>query len=59
VLTERGLTVQDAVPARLEPGNIAIVPAASDATHHDFLLRAWTDDPLRDVLARVRRYPRL
>jgi hypothetical protein len=58
VLTERGLTVQDAVPARLEPGNVAIVPAASDANHHDFLLRAWTNDPLRDLLARVRGYPR-
>lgn len=59
VLTERGLTVQDAVPARLEPGNVAIVPAASDANHHDFLLRAWTNDPLRDLLARVRGYPRI
>ncbi len=58
VLTERGLTVQDAVPARLEPGSVAIVPAASDANHHDFLLRAWTNDPLRDLLARVRGYPR-
>lgn len=58
VLTERGLIVQDAVPARLEPGSVAIVPAASDANHHDFLLRAWTNDPLRDLLARVRGYPR-
>ena len=58
VLTERGLTVQDQVPARLEPGSVAIVPAASDANHHDFLLRAWTNDPLRDLLGRVRGYPR-
>ena len=57
-LTERGLTVQNAVPARLEPGNVVVVPAASDANHHDFLIRAWTNDPLRDLLARVRGYPR-
>lgn len=55
----RGLQALDAVPPRIEPSNVAIVPAASGATHHDFLLRAWTDDPLRDLLARVRGYPRL
>lgn len=53
-----GVKALDTVPARIEPGNVAIVPAASDATHHDFLLRAWTDNPLRDLLARVRGYPR-
>lgn len=54
-----GLNVLETVPARIEPGHIAVVPAASDATHHNFLLRAWADDPLRDLLARVRGYPRL
>jgi hypothetical protein len=58
MIGERGITVHDALPARLEPGSVAIVPAASDANHHDFLLRAWTNDPLRDLLARVRGYPR-
>ncbi len=53
-----GLPTLTSVPPRIEPGSIAIVPAASDATHHDFLLRAWTNDPLRDLLARVRGYPR-
>ena len=57
-LVERRLTVHEAVPSRLEPGSIVIAPAASDANHHDFLLRAWTNDPLRDLLARVRGYPR-
>lgn len=58
LIEARGLPVLESVPPRIEPGSIAIVPAASDATHHDFLLRAWTDDPLRDLLARVRGYPR-
>ena len=57
-LAERRLIVQETVPARLEPGSIVVAPAASDANHHDFLLRAWTNDPLRDLLARVRGYPR-
>lgn len=59
LIEAHGLKPLETVPARIEPGHISIVPAASDATHHDFLLRAWTDDPLRDVLARVRGYPRL
>jgi hypothetical protein len=57
-LIERKLFVQEAMPPRLEPGAIVIAPAAPDANHHDFLLRAWTNDPLRDLLARVRGYPR-
>lgn len=58
LIEARGLKALDTVPQRIEPGSIAIIPAASNATHHDFLLRAWTDDPLRDLLARVRGYPR-
>jgi hypothetical protein len=58
LIEARGVKTLDAVPPRIEPGHVAIVPAASDATHHDFLLRAWTDNPLRDFLARVRGYPR-
>ena len=58
LIEAHGLKPADSVPQRIEPGHIAIVPAASDATHHDFLLKAWTDDPLRDLLARVRGYPR-
>lgn len=58
LIEARGVKAFDSIPQRIEPGHVAIVPAASDATHHDFLLRAWTDDPLRDLLARVRGYPR-
>jgi hypothetical protein len=57
-LGARGITVQDTMPARLEAGTVAIVPSASDALHHDVLLRAWANDPLRDLLARVRGFPR-
>lgn len=58
LIEAHGVKTLDTIPRRIEPGHIAIVPAASDATHHDFLLRAWTDNPLRDLLARVRGYPR-
>jgi len=58
LIEARGVKALDAMPPRIEPGHVAIVPAASDATHHDFLLRAWADNPLRDLLARVRGYPR-
>ncbi|HWV81044.1 MAG TPA: alpha/beta hydrolase [Hyphomicrobiaceae bacterium] len=58
LIEARGIKALDTVPPRIEPGHVAIVPAASNATHHDFLLRAWADYPLRDLLARVRGYPR-
>ncbi len=58
LLGERAVPVLGTVPAQFTPGSIALVPAASDANHHDFLLKAHTRDPLRDLLARVRGYAR-
>ena len=58
LLGERAVPVLGTVPAQLGAGSVAIVPAANDANHHDFLLKAYTRDPLRDLLARVRGYPR-
>jgi hypothetical protein len=58
MLTERSISYTTALEPRLEPGSIAFLPASKDAVHRDFLTRAWVDEPLRDLLARLKGYSR-
>ena len=51
-LADAGVETQDGMPERLVPGVVAFVDAG-DADHIGFVNSAWTNDPLRDVLARV------
>jgi hypothetical protein len=44
------------LPPRLE-GTVAFL-RTTGAEHADFVTRAWTDDPIRDVLARLGGYTR-
>ena len=52
-LADAGVETQEGMPGRLGPGVVAFVDAG-DADHVGFVNSAWTSDPLRDVLARVR-----
>lgn len=52
-LRARGLAFEDDLPPILKPGTIAFRPTGP-LVHNDFVTQAWTKDPLRDVLARVR-----
>ena len=58
LLTERQIPYTAALPPRLQPGSIAFLPAPKEAHHKDFLTYAWVDDPLKDLLARLRTYAR-
>jgi hypothetical protein len=58
LLAERGIQSDTTLDRQLQPGSVALIPGASDTTHRDFLTRAWVDLPLRDVLARIRGFPR-
>jgi hypothetical protein len=57
-LADRGIPFTTALEPRLEPGSIAFLPGSPDAVHKDFLTRAWVDQPLRDLLGRLRGYAR-
>jgi hypothetical protein len=57
-LAERRIPFTTALEPRLLPGSIAFLPAPRDAEHRDFLTYAWVDDPLKDLLARLRGYGR-
>lgn len=58
MLTERSINFTTALEPRLEPGSIAFLPASKDAAHRNFLTRAWVDEPLKDLLDRLKGYSR-
>ena len=58
MLTERAIDFTTALEPRLEPGSIAFLPASKDAAHRDFLTYAWVDEPLKDLLTRLKGYSR-
>ncbi|HEY6995011.1 MAG TPA: alpha/beta hydrolase [Xanthobacteraceae bacterium] len=58
MLTERGVSFQSALPARLARGSVAFVAATDDVRHVDFMTAAWVDDPLKVVLRRIPGFAR-
>jgi hypothetical protein len=58
LLAERKIPFSTELEPRLEPGSIAFLSAPRNATHHSFLTYAWVDDPLKNLLDRLRRYAR-
>ena len=42
----------------LGPGSVTFFATADDVPHGEFVTRAWVDDPLRAVLAKIPGYPR-
>lgn len=47
-----------ALPAKLERGAVTFVAAPSEARHQDFVVYAWTKDPISDVLMRLTQFSR-
>ncbi|MBO0762978.1 MAG: alpha/beta hydrolase [Hyphomicrobiaceae bacterium] len=58
VLAGRHIPVATSLEPRLRPGSVAFLPAPKDADHRDFLTYAWVDDPLKDLLDRLKGYTR-
>jgi hypothetical protein len=51
-LRSRGIAVEESLPTRLAPGTVASF-ATGPLAHNDFMTRAWTRDPLEDLLKRI------
>jgi hypothetical protein len=58
LLAERRINFLTTLPQRLGPGRVVFVATPEEVLHGEFMNRAWVDDPLRDVLARIPGYPR-
>ena len=61
-LVEREVGVETALDARLQPGSVTIFPGATGSTtkvnHRDLVTRAWVENPVADLLRRLRQYKR-
>ncbi|HEY7084487.1 MAG TPA: alpha/beta hydrolase [Hyphomicrobiaceae bacterium] len=58
LLAEHRIDFLSTLPQRLGPGRVVFVATPEEVLHGEFVNRAWVDDPLRDVLARIPGYPR-
>ena len=52
-LEEGGRLIRTDLPAAVAAGDTVFLATRPDIAHRDFLTRAWTDDPLADVLSRL------
>ncbi|MBT9288485.1 alpha/beta hydrolase [Prosthecodimorpha staleyi] len=57
-LVRRGLKPAASLPASFKPGTLAFLAGPDGIVHNDFMTRAWTDEPLRALLARIPGYRR-
>ncbi len=60
VLTAREVAFDTALEPRLEPGSVTIFPGGDTklVTHRDLVTHAWVDNPVADILRRLKGYKR-
>ncbi len=58
ILTARGISFQNALPANLARGSVTFIATTDDVKHMDFMTAAWVDDPLKVVLRRIPGFAR-
>jgi hypothetical protein len=58
MLAQREVAFSTSLDDHLEPGYVSFVSTGTLADHKDFVTRAWVDDPLSDLLKRLRGYSR-
>src|SRR4051794_1776957 len=58
-LRQKGITVSEDMDGPLRPGSVVFVETGDGITHRDYVTRAWTRDPLKDVLVKMSATPSL
>ncbi|WP_259213232.1 alpha/beta hydrolase [Bradyrhizobium centrosematis] len=58
-LRQKGISVAEDMDGPLRPGSVVFVETADGITHRDYVTRAWTRDPLKDVLVKMAATPAL
>ncbi|UPJ56192.1 alpha/beta hydrolase [Bradyrhizobium sp. 192] len=59
MLRQKGISVAEDMDGPLRPGSVVFVETADGITHRDYVIRAWTRDPLKDVLVKMSATPAL
>src|SRR3954451_10289161 len=58
-LRQKGITVSEDMDGPLRPGSVVFAEPGDGITHRDYVTRAWTRDPLKDVLVKMSATPSL
>lgn len=58
-LRQKGIAVSEDMDGPLRPGSVVFVETGDGITHRDYVTRAWTRDPLKDVLVKMSATPAL
>jgi hypothetical protein len=53
MLRDKGITVSEDMDRPLRPGSVVFVETPEGITHRDYVTRAWTKNPIEEVLAKM------
>jgi len=59
MLKEKGIAISEDIDGPLRPGSVVFVETPEGVTHRDYVTRAWTNNPLKDVLVKMAATPAL
>ncbi len=57
MLREKGVAVTEDMDGPLRPGSAAFVETGEGITHRDYVTRAWTRNPVKDILVKMAATP--
>jgi hypothetical protein len=59
MIRDKGIAISDDMDGPLRPGSVVFVKTPDGVTHRDYVTHAWTDKPVREVLAKMSLTPSL
>jgi hypothetical protein len=59
MLKQKGITVAENMDGPLRPGSVVFVQTPDGVRHRDYVTHAWTENPVREVLAKMAATPAL
>jgi hypothetical protein len=59
MLKEKDIAISDSMDGPLRPGSVVFLETPEGVTHRDYVTRAWTDHPVKDVLVKMAATPAL
>jgi hypothetical protein len=59
MLREKGIAISDDMDEPLKPGSVVFVETPDGITHRDYVTRAWTEKPVKEVLVKMAETPAL
>jgi hypothetical protein len=59
MLRDKGIAISDDIDDPLKPGSVVFIETPDGITHRDYVTRAWTRNPVKDVLVKMAETPAL